>query len=107
MTYVLTSPRLAPEPEMPNWMTGMEVGLNVCTMGELTPCGSRRVAAETREATWFASLAWSVDWSKLMMTWLAPVELMELMSVIPLSVETAFSITWVTCWSITLGEAPG
>ena len=33
-------------------------------MGALTPWGSRRVAADTREATWFASLAWSVDWSK-------------------------------------------
>ena len=42
-----------------------------------------------------------------MMTVLAPVELVELMSVIPLRVETAFSITWVTCWSTTPGEAPG
>ena len=75
----------------------MEEGSKVCTMGELTPCGSLRVAAETREATWFASLAWSVDWSKARITWLAPVELVELMSVIPLRVETAFSITCVTC----------
>ena len=55
----------------------------------------------------FASLFWSVAWSKAMMTELAPVELTELMSVIPLMVEMAFSITWVICWSTTPGDAPG
>ena len=75
----------------------MEDGSKVCTMGELTLWGSLRVAAETREATWLASLAWSVDCSNARITMLAPVELKELMSVIPLRVETAFSMTCVTC----------
>ena len=92
---------------MPNCTTGMEAGLKVCTIGEYTPSGSRRVTADTSDATLFASLFWSVAWSKLMMIVLAPVELTELRSVIPLIVETAFSITWVICWSTTLGEAPG
>src|SRR5271157_1877454 len=97
VTYVLTSPRLAPEPETPNCRTGMAEGSKVWTIGEYTPRGSTRATAETFEATLFASLFWSVDWSKLMMIWLAPVELTELMSVIPPRVETAFSRTCVIC----------
>ena len=41
------------------------------------------------------------------MTMLEPVWLEELISVMPLMVETVFSMTWVICWSTTEGVAPG
>ena len=38
---------------------------------------------------------------------LEPVWLDELISVMPLMVETVFSMTWVIDWSMTAGVAPG
>ena len=84
----------------------MDWGSNVCTTGALMPTGSCREAADTREATWLAALSWFVDSLKVRVTMLLPVELLEVMSVMPLMPDTAFSTTCVTCWSTTLGEAP-
>ena len=63
----------------------------------------RRPAA----ATWLVSANRSVLGSKLMMALLAPRTLIDFMMVMPLRVETAFSMTWETCCSTTLGDAPG
>ncbi len=86
---------------------GCELGLNVWTVGGLTPAGRRRTTPATSDATWFATAFLSELTSKSMLTRLTPMELVEPMSVIPLSEERRFSMGCVTCWSMTEGVAPG
>ena len=88
-------------------MTGAEFGSKVWMVGAVTLGGRDRTAAETAVATWLASANLSVLESNVRTTRLTPCWLKELMSVIPLMVETTFSMTWVTCRSMTLGVAPG
>ncbi len=88
-------------------MTGAEFGSKVWMVGAVTLDGRLRTAADTAVATWLASAYLSVLGSNVRMTRLTPWELKELMSVIPLMVETTFSMTCVTWRSMTLGVAPG
>ena len=79
----------AAPPEMPNWRMGWELGSKVWTVGGLMPDGQPlRTAPATRVATWLATAFLSVLASKLMATRLMPMELVELMSVMPLREES-------------------
>ncbi len=97
---------MTPSALMPNWMMGAEFTSKVTTAGGVVRFTGRFLAAWlTLAATWLASAFLSVFESKFKTTRLVPVELVELMSVIPWTVDTAFSMTWVTCWSMTVGSA--
>ena len=85
---------------------GWELGSKVRTVGAWMPAGRRRTTELTMDATWLAMAVASASTEKPRVTRLCPLELEEFMSVMPLIVETAFSITWVICWSMTAGVAP-
>ena len=76
-------------------------------VGAVMFCGRLLMDAETAVATWFASAYLSVLGSNTKTERASPRELRELISVIPLTEETTFSMTCVTWRSMTLGVAPG
>ncbi len=106
-TKSATSRRGRSPPDMPNCSTASEFMLKDCTVGAVALVGSRRVRPATRAATWFTTASLFTPVSKEIDTRLWPTELVEFMSVMSLRVETWFSMSCVTCWSTTLGLAPG
>ncbi len=86
---------------------GCEFESKLRITGLPAPEGSRRTAALTREATWFAAAFLSTEVAKVTPTRPEPMELEELSSTMPLIEDTAFSITCTTCSSTTAGAAPG
>jgi hypothetical protein len=94
-------------PYTPNWMTGWELASKERTTGAWMPVGRRRTAELTRADTCWSTAFLSVLTSKDTVTRLFPMPLVEFMSVIPATDETAFSIICVTCWSTTVGLEPG